>query len=212
MRRLSRESWRQSLAMLPALPMLAVPVDVLVRLMLLWNVFAAVYLTLTLVAFRGMSSEQLLRTARANLPSRWERLVMGGPEHLAQAAAICGFVIAALALPQADDLGPTALVVGAGVVAVLGSWFTLHMGFAMHYLSMYVESAGLDFPGDEKPVFSDFTYLAYSVGTTCGSGDVTVTGRGFRRAVQAHGLMSFFFNTMVLALTIAILTTFTGLL
>lgn len=210
MLKLGRESWRQVLALVPALAMFAVPVDMHLRLILLWDVFAVVYLTLTWLAFRRRSAAGLLEQVRANHSTRIERLILGGPEQLAQAAAIAAFVVGGLALPQAEKLGSVPVVITAGVVAVLGSWFTVQLGFTMQYLWLYAETRGLDFPGGEEPVFADFTYFAFAIGTTFGSSDVAVTDRRFRRKVQVHGLVAFFFNTLILALTIAVLSGYAG--
>ena len=39
---------------------------------------------------------------------------------------------------------------------------------------------------------------------TCQTSDVQVTGHGLRRLCLAHGVLSFFFNTVILALSINI--------
>ncbi len=63
---------------------------------------------------------------------------------------------------------------------------------------------GLDFPGKEKPGYLDFAYFSFVVGMTFQVSDVQITSRTIRRLVLAHGLISFFLNTFVVALTINI--------
>lgn len=212
MPRLVSEWWRQGIAALAATPMFFVPVDLLFTVMLLWNVFAMVYLLLTWLVFRKADSRQIFRIGEKLRPSRAQRAILGGPDSLAEGAATVGFVVAALGLPQAGNIGPPILVVVSGVVAVVGSWFTIHVSCALHYLIIYVEDGGLEFAGESEPVFLDFTYFAFGIGTTIGAGDVTVTGRRVRRAVQVHGLVSFFFNTLILALVIGVLTPYLAML
>jgi uncharacterized membrane protein len=50
-------------------------------------------------------------------------------------------------------------------------------------------------------------YYAFVVGMTCQVSDVQVTSRAMRRLTLAHGVLSFFFNTGVLALAVNILAT-----
>ena len=52
------------------------------------------------------------------------------------------------------------------------------------------------------PDYFDFLYFSFVVGTTNQTSDTEVTSRAMRRVVMAHGLLSFFFNTMVIALTV----------
>lgn len=64
---------------------------------------------------------------------------------------------------------------------------------------------GLTFPGDEGVVFSDCVYLSSQVQTTFSSSDVTVETTLARRMVTGHTLVAFAFNTVIIALLIAVL-------
>lgn len=61
---------------------------------------------------------------------------------------------------------------------------------------------GLIFPDDEHPDYWDFFYFATSIGATSQTSDVSIRSKGIRRLVTLHAIVSFFFNTMVLAMTI----------
>ena len=61
---------------------------------------------------------------------------------------------------------------------------------------------GLVFPGKEKPVYMDFVYFSFVIGMTFQVSDVQVTDPVMRRLVILHALMSFFYATGILALTI----------
>ncbi|MBV9521722.1 MAG: DUF1345 domain-containing protein, partial [Alphaproteobacteria bacterium] len=65
-------------------------------------------------------------------------------------------------------------------------------------------AGGLAFPGEARPDYWDFLYFAFVVGMTCQVSDVQVTSRAMRRLTLIHGIVAFFFNTVILALTINI--------
>ncbi len=193
-----------------ALLCLLVPGDTLVRVLAAWDMYACGYLLLTWLAYRGSDAAALRALALASRKRRLtDRLYATSPEQLSQGAAAVALVATVIAMPQARDLGaPAALVVGICVVAVLGSWLSLHTGFAIAYVSAYVEDGGLEFPGDDEPGLVDFAYFAVAVGTTFGTTDVTVTKSRMRRQVLAHGVLAFFFNTLILAVAITIVTSY----
>jgi uncharacterized membrane protein len=66
---------------------------------------------------------------------------------------------------------------------------------------------GLEFPGEDPPDFFDFAYFSFVVGMTFQVSDVQVTSRQMRRLVLMHGLLSFAFNTVVVALSINLAAT-----
>ncbi|WBQ07519.1 DUF1345 domain-containing protein [Kribbella sp. CA-293567] len=207
----TRESVRQTLA-IPLAVLIAVlmPGDTMVRTIAAWDAYTVCYLLLTWLAYRNRDPVALRAMA---LPSRrrklTDRLFVSSPEQLSQAAAVLALVTTVLTLPQARDLGaPPTLVVWLCVISVISCWLTLQTGFAISYLSLYVEEGGLDFPGDQEPGVVDFAYFAVSVGTTFGTTDVTVTRSRMRRQVLVHGVLAFLFNTLILAVAITIVSTY----
>ena len=91
-------------------------------------------------------------------------------------------------------------------------WVTLHTVMAFHYAHLYYtplgsgakrgDSGGLEFPGTREPQTWDFLYQSFVIGMTCQVSDVPVTGAALRRLTLAHGVVSFFFNTTVIALAV----------
>jgi uncharacterized membrane protein len=63
-------------------------------------------------------------------------------------------------------------------------------------------SGGLEFPNEREPDFLDFDYFSFVIGMTCQVSDVQITSQEMRRLALVHGLLSFLFNTVILALTI----------
>ena len=95
-----------------------------------------------------------------------------------------------------------ALVAG----TVLSAWAFIHVSFALHYAGAYFsgEDGGLNFPNCSEPGWGEFAYQAFVLGCACATADVNVTTGEMRRIVLAHGIVSFVFNTVILALTINI--------
>ena len=91
---------------------------------------------------------------------------------------------------------------------ILLSWAFVHTIFAIHYAHEYYgerrdgKIGGLTFPEDAKPNYWDFLYFSLVIGMTSQVSDVQVTSKVIRRVVNLHGVLSFFFNVSVLALTV----------
>ena len=110
------------------------------------------------------------------------------------------------------------MTVLAGITVVL-SWLFAHTIFAVHYAHDYYNDLaesrppGLGFPKQneeehEDPDYWDFLYFSFVVGMTAQVSDVLVLTQRWRRVVLAHGILSFLFNTVVLALSINLLAGF----
>ena len=65
-------------------------------------------------------------------------------------------------------------------------------------------AGGLIFPGDRRPNYFDFAYFSFVIGMTCQVSDVQITSRRMRRIALFHSVLSFGFNTIILALLINI--------
>jgi len=101
------------------------------------------------------------------------------------------------------------------VVSVPLGWLMLHTVLAFHYAHLFYASegedagdaGGLDFPGTKEPTASDFLYFSFVVGMTAQVSDVTVRSAGMRRLVLGHSVVSFFYNTVLLALAVNVAVT-----
>lgn len=106
------------------------------------------------------------------------------------------------------EIAMIALLVGSLVIA----WFFANLVFAFHYAKLYYSALasggdrrGLDFPGDDEPVFADFVNFSFVLGMTCQTADIAITDQRLRRVSTGHGLLAFIFNLGVLAMTVNIL-------
>jgi len=106
--------------------------------------------------------------------------------------------------------------VGLAALTILCAWFMTHTMFALHYAHGYYSDAdpaqdkrrdagGLEFPGEEAPDYWDFLYFAFVIGMTFQTSDVGISSRRLRRQTLGHAILAFFFNTVILALSINIM-------
>lgn len=103
------------------------------------------------------------------------------------------------------------LLAALAVLTVMLSWMVTQVVFTFHYAHEYYRpektgehSGGLIFPDDDQPDYWDFFYYATSIGATSQTSDVSIRSKGLRRLTTLHAIVSFFFNTAVLALAINI--------
>jgi hypothetical protein len=124
-----------------------------------------------------------------NIPAQWSGLAIG---------SVVVLVFSPSLLRQ-----PWVIVLSAAVVTT--SWLVTVVSYAVHYARLTATEGGLTFPGDGQVVFWDCVYLACQVQTTFSSSDVTIETTLSRRIITGHTLVAFAFNTVIIALLIAVL-------
>jgi len=102
------------------------------------------------------------------------------------------------------------------ISAVAISWWLVHTVFSLRYAHLFYDTTtddggtkkggGLDFPDTKDPDFLDFIYFGFVVGMTFQVSDVQITDRNIRRLCLLHGLISFAFNTAIVALSINVIS------
>ena len=93
------------------------------------------------------------------------------------------------------------------ILAVASAWLLTHSAYALRYAHLYYRDddegvGGLTFPGDASPCYLDFAYFAFTIGMCFQVSDVSVPSRQLRRAVLGHSVLSFLYNTAILATAI----------
>jgi len=99
------------------------------------------------------------------------------------------------------------------LAAVVSSWMLVHTVFGLRYAHTFYgdpdgpggpeqHAGGLEFPECRSPNYMDFAYFSFVIGMTFQVSDVQITSREIRQLVLLHGMLSFGFNTVILALTI----------
>lgn len=90
-------------------------------------------------------------------------------------------------------------------LTILTAWLFIHTMFALHYTHQYFllkeqkDEEMLDFPNDDDPGYWDFLYFAYIIGTSGQTADVEFNTKQSRQIGTVHCVLSFFFNTAILA-------------
>jgi len=165
------------------------------------DVFYLVFLGLCLAMIAGQSAADLRLRARSQ--DEGIAIVL-----LITLATMAYFCLAAFTALHERHGGPAPLIL-AGTGALMG-WFVLHMVMAFHYADIHYfddpDCAGdekdLLFPGGGDPGPWDFLYYSFVVGMTAQVSDVQVTTTVMRRATMLHGIVSFFFNTVLIAMAV----------
>ena len=172
------------------------------RLLVAWDVGVAVYLAFAVVAMNNADAARIRRRAALLDEDRTVFLALTA----AAALASLGAIVAELGVKETSR-DPAHLALAAITIAL--SWAFTHTIFALHYAHEYYienryENGGLAFPGKGQPDYWDFVYFSLVIGMTSQVSDVAVTAKAIRRTVAAHGVISFFFNAALLALTVNI--------
>ena len=168
------------------------------RLLIAWDVTTAIFLVLAYVMMWRTDVSHVKRNAAVQDEGRFSILIVTALAAFASLAAIVAELGAARG-------APLRLVFVTATIAL--SWAAVHTIFALHYAHEYYrrgQSGGMTFPGEDKPDYWDFVYFAFVIGMTAQVSDVAVTDRLVRRTVTAHGIVSFTFNTALLALMVNI--------
>lgn len=124
------------------------------------------------------------------------------------AAAVASIGGIALELSGVKDVpGGVALAHAAtAFVTILISWVFLHTLFTVHYAHFFYAEAGepaIRFPeGVKEPNYWDFLYFSFTIGVASQTADVAIATSGMRRLALLHSVLSFLFNTTILALAI----------
>ena len=93
------------------------------------------------------------------------------------------------------------------MLSVLLSWLVVHTVFTARYARIYYTGpdGGVDFHQDEPPCYSDFAYVAFTIGATFQVSDTDLTSNEMRRTVLRHMMVSYLFGAFIIAVTVNLL-------
>ncbi len=175
-----------------------------------WDVFALCVLGLAWLTITTTPPEKL--RARAQMQDLSRTLIFA----FVVIAACAGlFAVGFLFFGKKEEVQTPYFLVHLlmALVAVVSAWMLVHTVFGLRYAHTYYgdpdgptgpqpHAGGLEFPGGREPDYMDFAYFSFVIGMTFQVSDVQITSREFRKLVLLHGMLSFGFNTVILALTI----------
>jgi uncharacterized membrane protein len=182
------------------------------RLLLAWNGGVLLYIVLTFLMMLRDDLDKFHQRASVQDEGRFVILT------LSIFAAV--FSIAAIVVQLAATKDMTGIDkifhVGLAATTIVTGWTFIHLTFALHYAHEYAAErrkrpelperirGGLDFPDTLAPDYSDFLYFSFIIGVASQTADIAICSPTMRRIALVHGIVSFFYNTTILALTINI--------
>ena len=176
------------------------------RALLGWNVGVWLYLTTI--------SLMMWRADRGHLQRQAAQQAEGAIAVLAVvitgAIVSLGAVVLELAVAKAAGTRPQVSTLLLVLVTVAGSWLLVPTLFGLNYASLYYgrkPGKGLLFPASEpafEPDYADFLYYSFTIAVASQTADVAISTRDMRRLTLLQSLLSFVFNTTVLAFSINI--------
>lgn len=178
----------------------------IVDLQLGWVSFGLSYLIQSLVSFAKIPSHGISDRAKDEDLGIWLQFGL--------MITACSTALFTLIIWSKNKDAGTANSILSGILfigSVALAWIIVHLSFTYRYAHLYYGDnnekyskhiKGLDFPDEKAPDYFDFAYYSFTIGMTFQVSDVTVRTKGLRRLTLIHSLVSFLFNTILIALTI----------
>jgi uncharacterized membrane protein len=167
-----------------------------------WDVLAVVVVALTWTTVWHMNAADTARHAAREEPARAITDLLLLAASVASLVGV-GFVIVAGGNSAGVGKG---LLVGLAVLTVVVSWTVVHTTYALRYASLFYSGArgGVDFHqnADDQPQYSDFAYLALTIGMTFQVSDTEVNSTTMRATVLRQALLAYLFGVVIIAIMI----------
>jgi uncharacterized membrane protein len=171
------------------------------RLVVGWDVFTVLYLVLAYIMMLRCGVGHIRRSAVMQDDGRFLLLLLTALGAFASLAAI----VFELGASKGNPAG-----LALAIVTIALSWGMVHTAFALHYAHDFYRGkkpGGLQFPSGDTHAeadYWDFVYFSFVIGMTAQVSDVGITDRIIRRTATVHGIISFVFNTALIALMVNI--------
>ncbi|MGC0364362.1 putative membrane protein [Rhodococcus sp. 27YEA15] len=161
-----------------------------------WDVVGVVFVCWTWGVIWRFDSEKTASHATLEAPERQvaHLLVLG-----ASVASLAGIGVILTASPSSHRVQLVATAVAAASVVI--SWFAVHTLYALRYARLYYSEplGGIDFNQEEPPRYTDFAYVAYTVGMSFAISDTNLRSSKMRATALVHGLLSYVFGAVIVA-------------
>ncbi len=198
------------------------------RIIIAWNVGVVCFLSLVLIMIIRATPAKMRSQSQRQDVSRWIILIVTVIAACTSLLAIVFMLSGSKNLPQRILI----LHIALALLTIFTSWLLIHIMFALHYAHLYYygdpqgyarreasplgghnpsqtaatsATSPLEFPGSKSPDYLDFVYFSLGIGMTSQVADVQITSDLLRRLALIHQVLSFFFNTLILALAINIM-------
>lgn len=181
-------------------------IDVLTHLMIGWDTFSVCMIVMTWITFSITNSKQIRQQSKVQDPNRSIIFIIVLISTLASFLAVLLLIVT-----KKHGNNVTSWHLPIAIAGMLFSWILIHTIFTLRYAHIYygdhktkpdTHAGGLEFPDDSLPEYFDFAYFSFVLGMTFQVSDVQVTSKRLRKLALLHGILSFGFNTIMIALTI----------
>lgn len=164
-------------------------------LLIAFNVGVLVYLTLMVYMFSKATTSSMRNRAQIQEEGKWT--VLGAS--LFVAVAVLGALSSDLHAAKVKSVADIALASS----TIFFSWAFVAFTFSQHYAhAFYTTPDQLEFPKTPLPDYWDFLYFSTVLSMCCQTSDVLVTASDMRRIVLLHSVLSFFFNVIIISITV----------
>ena len=186
--------------------------DVITHILMSWETFTICLITMDWITFSVTKTDQIREQARIQDSSRTIIFLIILVSTLASFLAILLLIVTKENFKNQQSIHLIIAVAG-----LILSWILIHSIFTLRYAHIYYDddeddpkkhAAGLNFPDDGKPDYKDFAYFSFVIGMTFQVSDVQIESKKIRRIVLWHAMLSFFYNTIMIALTINMIAGF----
>jgi uncharacterized membrane protein len=165
-----------------------------------WDAAALIYLAWTWKTIWHLDAARTAQQAVAQDPGR------AATDVLLLSASVISLAAVGLVIVRAGNSSGAAesMLAGLSLASVVLSWSVVHTVFMLRYASLYYvgTDGGVDFSQKEPPRFSDFAYMAFTIGMTYQVSDTELTTAEVRATALRHALLSYLFGAVILAATI----------
>jgi uncharacterized membrane protein len=196
------------LVIIIAWPVLPSVLSLTTRGIVAWDIGVLVFLVLSAHLFLTEPPNDMPAAAEAQQEGEWTIFWLTLAVIVVSFVAVSSEFAAIKTGPPERRGWEVALVAG----TLFLSWLVTHVTFALRYAHEFYArdlggpdvDRGLDFPEEKEPDYLDFMYFSLVLGMTFQVSDVQITSRKLRRVAALHGLISFLFNTVIVAFTVNI--------
>jgi uncharacterized membrane protein len=170
-----------------------------------FDVSALLFIASCIKLYKNADHHHMRKVAIENDANRSVLLIL--------AFALTIVILVAVGSQMASSTKTSGSDIAVTIVTLLMSWFFGNTVYALHYSHLYYtaddggkDQAGLEFPGGDKtPVFADFVYFSFCIGSALSTSDTNITSPYIRRIATGHGVAAFIYNVGVFALTVNLL-------
>lgn len=178
----------------------------LARWLMAWDTFSLAMIVMSWITFAIIPSKEIRSQVKVQDPKRGIVFVL---VLIATIASMLAVVMLIIVKKEGHTI--SALRTPVAIAGMVLSWVLIHTLFALRYAHIYYgndvdnpsnHAGGLTFPGEKRPEYFDFAYFSFVLGMTFQVSDVEITSRPLRTLAMFHGMISFAYDTVMIALVI----------